>query len=306
MSVYQKNFAVVGAGFALLAAAGGANAAGTPGPASAVWEMGGFIKGVTAYPMGKAVVRSAPSPTAPALRELAFDAAPTESGVTIGERLDATFRDANGYRDSWYKVSFADANGAKQNGFVWGGSLAKAALSADLDGDGKRELVLIGVGGKPGANPADTRRVVTARVINGNGGATSALGFAPVEMREGDSFGYTLSAQAISKDKGLSGRPGLVRVQFRYGACDYPNGDAYLVYSQKQLRYGLTAVSVANEVGSMVSEVIFPSDKNGKKGRVVVRTVTRQGDETTSKIVRTFTDTKTYAWNGVALTPSRR
>lgn len=54
-----------------------------------------------------------------------------------------------GYSDIWYHVSGVDPKGKAFKGYIFGTCIAKGWRTADLDGDGNLETILLGVSSKP-------------------------------------------------------------------------------------------------------------------------------------------------------------
>lgn len=205
------------------------------------------------------------------------DAAP----VTILKKLAAT-RTVQGYTDNLYRVRIQGRETT-----LWGGELANASLA--LRGTQQALLVrIVGTG-------SGKLRQGEARLFPGG----NTLRFPPIEVQESDRFSYTLRLNA-SDGRGLQGIERLFRLRFTYEACDYPNGEVVLLQRGEKLVFGLRALSSGNETGSLVYQLVFPSDKGGKPNQVrQIETVTERSD--TGKILRVKTNVSTYRWSGTRM-----
>ena len=63
----------------------------------------------------------------------------------------------NGYGDLWYHVQGVDVEGRSFQGFIWGADIAKAWLTTDLDGDRRKEFVLLGISSQTRTKPNDIK-----------------------------------------------------------------------------------------------------------------------------------------------------
>ena len=76
----------------------------------------------------------------------------------------------NGYGDIWYHVRGKDLTGQSFTGYIWGGQIAKGWRSADLNGDGKPEFIMLGISSQtrkaPGDINAELRIVQDGRLLH--------------------------------------------------------------------------------------------------------------------------------------------
>lgn len=61
----------------------------------------------------------------------------------------------NGYHDLWFQVSGVGNDGTFFTGYIWGADLAKSWQYADVTGDGKKELAMLGISSRTRKNPTD-------------------------------------------------------------------------------------------------------------------------------------------------------
>lgn len=55
----------------------------------------------------------------------------------------------DGYGDFWYHVEGQSRDGKAFSGYVWGAQIAKGYSHSDLNGDGQKELLLLGISSQP-------------------------------------------------------------------------------------------------------------------------------------------------------------
>lgn len=67
------------------------------------------------------------------------------------------FSEHHGYREQWFRVEACSPDGNVFNGYVWGGYLAKSWQYFDLQGDGTKELIALGLSTNQRQAPEDTR-----------------------------------------------------------------------------------------------------------------------------------------------------
>ena len=75
----------------------------------------------------------------------------------------------NGYGDIWFHVR-GNYEGKDFSGYIWGAQLAKGWKWADLDQDGRRELIMLGLSSRPRVQPqhieAEIRILQNGKLIN--------------------------------------------------------------------------------------------------------------------------------------------
>ena len=69
----------------------------------------------------------------------------------------AVYSEHHGYREQWFLVEACSATGNVFTGYVWGGFLAKSWQYFDLEGNGTKELIALGLSTNPRQAPEDIR-----------------------------------------------------------------------------------------------------------------------------------------------------
>lgn len=227
----------------------------------------------------------------PAADSALLETLPLGTPVRIRETPEIQFI-WKGIKSYWYGVSFKDSKGKERSGYIWGGFLSLAGIRSDLDKDGEKELLLIGIAGRT----KDKAKDFAVRLVK-NGKTVQELHFKPIDTDlYMEFFAYSLDAELLEK-KGFSPALKFIRIGFTYEACDYNNGDVLLLWDGKELRYGLEAVRVSNEFAYCVYEYIFPGDRKGKKNILTVRYETGEHDEK-GNVKNKNRFAETYLWDG--------
>jgi len=232
----------------------------------------------------------------PSLNAGIVDRLPIASVVTVVEKTEEIL-EIKRYKERWYRMEYTDGKGKKKSGYIWGGLLAKGYLHEDLDGDGEKEWALFGIVGRTEyRSDFEVRYVKKGKVI-------SQEKFEPIETSSDDGagfFSYSVYTDVLDRS-GFTPPLKMVKLMFEYGACDYANGDVIFYLSVNRLRYGLTAVWVSGEAGSIDIEYIFPRDKGGEKNSIIIKHTTEQLDMDTGKTISSKTRFEKYFWNGKTL-----
>ncbi|HNW93367.1 MAG TPA: SH3 domain-containing protein, partial [bacterium] len=192
-------------------------------------------------------LRFFPSVSAPLMARL-----PIGTYVTIRYQDTATYTTGN-HTEPWYRVSYQLRDGSIMKGYVWGGALAKAAVSLP---DGK--LLAVGISHRD----ASGRKICVARVA-ANGTMVAQTAFPAIETDGGATFGCTLAAERIDT-AGFTPSLTLVRVSFTFEACDYANGDILLTWNGHRLECGPALLRCGNENGTLATTPVFPADPGGQ------------------------------------------
>lgn len=182
----------------------------------------------------------------------------------------------DGFTQNWYEIEY-EAAGKTGTGFVWGGFLAMAF--AFTGGEEKRGggIALAGI---KKYSPKDG---FTGELrICENGKIISRAEFIPHNMAGGEkqsAYSYGVSA-SIAGPAGLAGVKNIIKVSCAYEACGYPNGSSYFAWDGKKIKY-ITKDEYISEAGCFHYEkkVIFPEEKGGEKGRIVVEENSSEFDE---------------------------
>jgi hypothetical protein len=257
---------------------------------------GEFQVGQTVYVFGDKVnIRQSASANSPVVGQAKIGQA-----LVVKEKSSATFQ-VDGFEDYWYKVSSPKASSKPISGFIWGGILAKVSLNEDLDNDGKKELVLLGIIGK---GKEQTNKNAEVRLLK-NDLLVSKVLFPTIESADGHQFTYSLEANLL-ENKGFKPAVKILRFYFHYDACDYASGDVLLTANDNKLKYALSALSSGNELGSQSFIYVLPTDKNGKENQLKVIETIEEFEEKTNpkaKEVQMVSkakkeSSKIYVWNG--------
>jgi len=248
------------------------------------YSYGNYPDKTQTYTFGDKVnVREKPSLKAKTLGQLPI-AAPVTVISTAPDSLTL-----NGYEEKWVLVSY-EANGKTEQGYVWGGMLAKFALELPSGG-----LVLAGIikaDAESFKKTVELRWVLDQKVI-------STLNFEAVEMADNRAFGYSMGGEYLGK-KGF-GELVFFQVAFVYEACDYPNGKVLIAadLKNKKLYYALTGVTATGEGGGVSVDLTFPSDPGGKPNQIrLLRSFYTRADPETGQGEKTEETVEIYAFNG--------
>jgi hypothetical protein len=114
-------------------------------------------------------VKQSPKSQSPTLGTLMLGQAVTNFSIPVAK---AVFSEHHGYREQWFLVEACCADGNVYSGYVWGGFLAKSWQYFDLEGDGNKELIALGLSTNPRQAPEDIR--ASLKVIQ-NGKLVQAL-----------------------------------------------------------------------------------------------------------------------------------
>jgi hypothetical protein len=227
----------------------------------------------------------------PSLKAKVIGRLPVTYLVKIKERLKDEL-EINDYREKWYRIEYT-MDEKNFMGYIWGGLLAKAFIHEDIDGDNQREWILIGITGvTKGDKIAEARLVKRGKII-------SKAVFKTIDISDSRFFAYTISAGVLPVKRFIPSMR-IVRIDFSYEACDYPNGDVLLTWNGKELSYGLTAIYSSSEFRGSSYSYIFPEDKNGEKNQIIIKYTVEQTEEDTGKRSTTVSYEK-YKWDGKQL-----
>ncbi len=182
----------------------------------------------------------------------------------------------DGFTQNWYEIEY-EASGKTGTGFVWGGFLAMAYVFIDGPEKAGAPLAMAGIK-KYSPKEGFTGEL---RIVE-NGKIISRAEFIPHNMAGGEkqsSYSYGVSA-SISGPAGLAGVKNIIKVGCAYEACGYPNGRSYFAWDGKDVKY-ITKDEYISEAGCFHYEkkVVFPEDKGGEKGIIVVEENSSEFDE---------------------------
>jgi hypothetical protein len=182
----------------------------------------------------------------------------------------------DGFTQNWYEIEY-ESGGKTGTGFVWGGFLAMAFVFTDGEEKGGAGIALAGI------KKYSLKEGFTGELrMCENGKIISRAEFVPHNMAGGEkqsAYTYGVSA-SISGPAGLAGVKNIIKVSCVYEACGYPNGSSYFAWDGKDVKY-ITKDEYISEAGCFHYEkkIIFPEEKGGEKGRIIVEENSSEFDE---------------------------
>ena len=194
-------------------------------------------------------LRDKPSTKATAVAQL-----PIATKVQILEKTKDSLT-LNGFRAAWFKVS---ANG--KTGYLWSGILTTVGIMNPYENN---EDVTY-VAGISSYNEKENKLTLQVRAAK-NGKEIAKIDFPSV----GD-LGYQLSLGLQGSN--FSKVKEVLSVKMIYGACDYPQGDNLVIFTEGGKLVRLMEVTSASSAGAGYSSenYILPNDKGGINGHVLV------------------------------------
>jgi hypothetical protein len=202
----------------------------------------GFAIGDTTWVFGDKInVRAAANKDAAVAAQLFI-------GDEVIIRDTMAFLTMNGMNQRWYKVAYAK-NGAKQEGYVWGGLLAHGAVKmADVS-------IVYGLAGTKAKKEEEgefVNYIVEFRACSGG----KIRSTAQYELGLSDYYG---SQYGQMPNLGLTQYRGGIKVGMGFGACGYANYDLYVFWDGNGL-VPLPALTSVADAGAFydVESYIFP------------------------------------------------
>lgn len=101
-----------------------------------------------------APVMKSPQAKGHAMGKLALGQVVTNLAIPVEK---AVFSEQYGYREQWFLVEACSADRNVYTGYIWGGYLAKSWQYFDLEGDGSKELIALGLSTNERQAPEDIR-----------------------------------------------------------------------------------------------------------------------------------------------------
>lgn len=176
--------------------------------------------------------------------------------------------------------------------------LAKAWMNGDIDGDGKKELVLYGLdlqkyreGNKDGI----------IKVIKG-GKIAAEANFEPMIWAipgrvPGDS-GYAMAISLVAP-KGFIPPVKFIKLSYRTSAEGYRFGDVYFLWRKGKMSHVLTVKEYMDPVDDLTCKAYFPVEKGGKTNRIIIKESFDYGsDEPPKEGQGGYDRTAVYKWDG--------
>ena len=194
-------------------------------------------------------LRDKPSTKATAVAQL-----PIATKVQILEKTKDSLT-LNGFRAAWFKVS---ANG--KTGYLWSGILTTVAIL----NPGMNNENITYLAGISSYNEKEYKLTIQVRA------AKNGKEIAKTEFPSVGDFGYQLSIEMHGNcfDKVKE----VLSVKMDFGACDYPQGDNLVVFTEGGKLMRLMEVTSASSAGAGYSSenYILPNNKGGINGHVLV------------------------------------
>ena len=194
-------------------------------------------------------LRDKPSTKATAVAQL-----PIATKVQILEKTKDSLT-LNGFRAAWFKVS---ANG--KTGYLWSGILTTVGIINPYENNEN----ITYVAGISSYNEKENKLTLQVRAAK-NGKEIAKIDFPSV----GD-LGYQLSLGLQGSN--FSKVKEVLSVKMIFGACDYPQGDNLVIFTEGGKLVRLMEVSSASSAGAGYSSenYILPNNKGGINGHVLV------------------------------------
>ena len=194
-------------------------------------------------------LRDKPSTKATAVAQL-----PIATKVQILEKTKDSLT-LNGFRAAWFKVS---ANG--KTGYLWSGILTTVGIMNPYENNEN----ITYVAGISSYNEKENKLTLQVRAAK-NGKEIAKIDFPSV----GD-LGYQLSLGLQGSN--FSKVKEVLSVKMIFGACDYPQGDNLVIFTEGGKLVRLMEVSSASSAGAGYSSenYILPNNKGGINGHVLV------------------------------------
>lgn len=248
-------------------------------------------------------VRKSPSTSAAVVDQLVIG-----SQVQVVMRTEKTLN-LRGYTNYWYKIRFANGPEIKE-GFIWGGLLALEVYKMQpgkLDQEVQAAIpenwlggkVLLGLGTwDKGKTPTMELRVLKkGRIIR-----QFAFPLHPNPLGGEGEFSYDVGLY-FTMNHELDPFANMLVFEYRYEACDAPNGETYLFLDNDTLIYGLDVATSSNEFGSTDAEIIWSEKEVGKPGskiKVIYTSEYSDGEGGEEEDENLLTDiwVKEYWWDG--------
>lgn len=190
----------------------------------------------------------------------------------------------NGVEAPWYEVRFTD-KGKNQTGYIWGGLIAKGYADSK---DGT--LFLFGVGRRQKDLSVGTEYTSQVRVVR-NGKELQRL-----EIKEGASYESRHEVH-YTGPRGLDKINGILTVHFVQEYCAGKGNTMFFFWTGKKLLHAHSSIDGSDAPYYAIEKQIFPDDKGGRKGVVVIEQ--EFGDHDNPKSVKK--ERVVYRWNGTKL-----
>jgi len=217
--------------------------------------------------------------------------------LTAGTRIQIVAKtiikfSQNGFSDYWYQVK-ANIAGKDVAGYIWGGTISKAYVEKDFDGDNKLDMILFGITNCD----EEMNKWAEARFVK-NGKVVSSLKFRIedfVESEEADKseFNYSIGAELYSQKVNSFS---FLKLESFYEACDYPGYFYLFATDGKSIHKVSNDTFTSGEGGGVRITVNFEKSQLALKREVYEIEFPESGGDAVVTIVEEKTEK--YRYNG--------
>jgi hypothetical protein len=240
-------------------------------------------------------IREKPNATATVISKL-----PIATKVKI-EQVTSDTLAINGFPAPWCKVSYMQQS-KKMTGYIWGGTLAFAAL---VSKDDFADDALNGIVYLVGMSKFDEKNhnvVLQVRV------AKNGAEIAKTEFKTTGDVGFFIDMERFY-DNGLKNVKDVLMIKSYYPACGYGSGENLVFFTGKTLNRVLETSNMADGGAFYAKEdVLLPQEKGGITGHILVSsdTVEMTEKEVQKDVFEMFISKQDYKmtlykWNGEKL-----
>ena len=226
----------------------------------------------------KVRVRSAPNSKAKVQAELSIGIE-----VTPLEQTNSSMT-VDGVQAPWYKVRYS-VDGGHAEGYVWGNLIARA-FAENKQG----QVFLFGTGRRQKDISVGTEYTSQVRV------AIDGVELARLEIKEGTSF-EAKHEVVLSDGRGLEGVTNIFAITFVQEYCAGKGNTIFFFWNGKKLLHAHSSIDGADAPYYAMEKQVFPADKGGRKGHVILEQ--EYGDHDDPKSVKK--EKILLKWNGKKL-----
>lgn len=215
--------------------------------------------------------------------------------IVVEEYESSEIKD--GYAQNWYEVIFEkDQN--EQIGYALEGSMSIASLTFFADGNETPYWFIWNISEYNDQDYWQSR----AKIVKG-GEVIATADFTPIYTDNMPENGYPYTIESrLQDEKDFARDLTLFVISFVYEACGFANGDIYLTWNGKNLKYGFETMDVSDAgVFSMYTDVILPSSDGGKQDQIQVIQTQEEFDDAINDYQILSKETTVYKWDGVQL-----
>jgi hypothetical protein len=226
----------------------------------------------------KVRVRSAPDAKAKVQAEL-----PIATEVIPIAQSSSTMT-VDGVEAPWYKVRYS-VDGGKKEGYVWGNLIARVFATSKTG-----EVFLFGTGRGQKTSSGGTEYTSQVRVTR------DGKELARLEVKDGTSF-EAKHEVVLTNGRGLEGVTNIFAVKFIQEYCAGKGNTLFFFWNGKKLLHAHSSIDGADAPHYAIEKQIFPADKGGRKGFVILEQEFGNHDEPEAVKKETIL----LKWNGTKL-----